>query len=90
MEHPRPEQDADEPAIAIARLLRLTEVNPIIEQPKHALPIIEMPIPRRRADREPHPIHREQTEENHNREAEVILQESWVPDIGDDSEEHAD
>jgi hypothetical protein len=41
-------------------------------------------------DREPDPVEREWGEEDCNGEAEVVLQESRVPDIGNQDEEHAD
>lgn len=41
-------------------------------------------------DREPNPVEEKQGEKDCNGEAEVVLQKLWVPDIGDQGEEHAD
>lgn len=90
VEDPCAEEDGDEPAVAVGCLFRFAEIDSVVEEVEDSRAGVEVAVACCGGDREPHPVHGEEAEEDHDREAEVILQQARVPDVGDDGEEHPD
>ena len=90
VENPCSEQDADDPAVLVTCLLRLAQVDAVIGVAEDAGCGVEVHAWHRGDfDREPDSVEQEPGEEDCDVEGEVVLQESQVPDIGDQGEEHA-
>ena len=91
VEHPCSEQDTDDPAVSITHLLIFTQIDAVVKVLEDARGGVELHTRSRGDfDWEPYPVQQEQEEEDCDREAEVVLQELGVPNIGNQSEQHAD
>ena len=89
VEDPGPEEDGDDPAVRITRLLFFTKIDPVVEVFENSRAGLETAC-LSCFDGEPDPVHDYQHVEDYDGKAEVPLQDFLVDDVGRHGEEHAD